>query len=123
MTTTRPETRRFAAIAGPVALGVLGVLVSLFAAVAVDAQPRTQGRVAAVFPPWWSPAQVMGAAGSAGAVSGVGAVPFIVILRGSPDDQGADLSQRARSAGALALLDPALAGACARPAASETSSR
>lgn len=103
-------TRRFAAVAGPVALGVVGVVVSLFAAVAVEAQPRTPGRVAAVFPPWWSPAEVMGAAGSAGAISGVGAAPFIVVLRGD-----ADLHQRARSAGAFLLLDPALAGACAPP--------
>jgi lipid-binding SYLF domain-containing protein len=75
--------------------------------------------VAAVFPPWWSPAQVIGAAGSAGDIAGVGAVPFIVILRGD----AADLSQRARSAGALALLDPALAGACARPTAPEIPTR
>lgn len=104
--------RRIAAVAGPVVLGVLGVAASLFAAVAVDAQPRTPGRIAAVFPPWWSAGQTLGAAASAGDVAGVGAVPFIVIVRGPP----ADLSQRVRSAGALLLLDPALAGACARPA-------
>lgn len=111
MTIPPSPTRRIAAVAGPVVLGVLGIGVSLFAAVAVEAQPRTPGRLAAVFPPWWSPAQVIGAAGTAGDVSGVGALPFIVILRGSP----ADLPQRARSAGAFLLLDPALAGACARP--------
>ena len=88
------------------------LLASLLAAVAVEAQPRTPGRVAAVFPPWWSPAQVVGAAGSAGDIAGIGAVPFIVIVRGDP----AGLSRRVRSAGALLLLDPALAGACARPA-------
>jgi hypothetical protein len=109
-------TRRSAA-AGAVVLSILGALLGLFAAAAVDAQPRTPGRVAAVFPPWWSPAQVIGAAATAGAISGVGAVPFIVILRGDP----ADLSQRVRSAGALVLLDPALAGACARPASEPSS--
>jgi hypothetical protein len=73
--------------------------------------------VAAVFPPWWSPAQIVGAAGSAGDIAGAGGAPFIVILRAAPDDRGpADLLQRARQAGALLLLDPALAGACARPA-------
>lgn len=112
MTIQTQKTRRLAAVAGPVVLGVLGVLASLLAAVAVDAQPRTPGRLAAVFPPWWSPAQVVGAAGAAGDIAGVGAVPFIVILRGPP----ATLAQHARSAGALLLLDPALAGACARPA-------
>lgn len=110
--TIQTTKTRLAAAAGPAALGVLGVLASLLAAVAVDAQPRTPGRVAAVFPPWWSPAQVVGAAGSAGDIAGVGAAPFIVIVRGDP----AGLSQRVRSAGALLLLDPVLAGACARPA-------
>lgn len=111
MTTATPVTRRFAAVAGPVVFSTLGVALSLFAAVAVEAQPRTPGRLAAVFPPWWSPAQVVGAAGSAGDIAGAGGAPFIVILRGDPSD----LAQRARAAGALLLLDPALAGACARP--------
>ncbi len=111
MTTRPPATRRLAAVAGPVAFSTLGVVLSLFAAVAVDAQPRTPGRVAAVFPPWWDAARIVGAAGSAGDIAGAGGAPFVVILRGNP----ADLSQRARSAGALMLLDPALAGACARP--------
>lgn len=118
LTTPPPTTRRFAAVAGPVALGALGVFLSLFAAVAVDAQPRTPGRVAAVFPPWWSPAQIIGAAGSAGDIAGAGGASFIVILRGDPSH----LAQRARDAGALMLLDPALAGACARPVTSEPSS-
>lgn len=114
MTPQPSTTRSIAAIAGPVVLGVLGVAFTLLAAVAVEAQPRTPGRVAAVFPPWWSSAQVVGAAGAAGDIAGVGAVPFIVILRGPPEKNGADdLSQRARSAGALLLLDPALAGVCA----------
>ena len=112
------KTRRLAAVAGPIVLSTLGIVISLFAAVAVDAQPRTPGRVAAVFPPWWSLTQVIGAAGSAGDIAGVGGASFIVILRGDP----AHLSQRARSAGALILLDPALAGACARPVQSSKAS-
>lgn len=118
MTTPPSTTRRLAAVAGPVALAALGVFLSLFAAVAVEAQPRTPGRVAAVFPPWWSPAQVIGAAGSAGDIAGAGGASFIIILRGDPSH----LAQRARDAGALMLLDPALAGACAKPATSEPSS-
>ncbi|ATC34432.1 hypothetical protein CA606_01040 [Caulobacter vibrioides] len=112
--TPAPTTRRFAAVVGPLAFSTLGVVLSLFAAVAVNAQPSTPGRVAAVFPPWWDPARVVGAAGSAGDISGAGGAAFIVILRGDP----ATLNQRARTAGALLLLDPALAGACA-PAAPE----
>ncbi len=94
------------------ALAVLGIVFSLATAVAVDAAPRTPGRVAAVFPPWWDASAVAGAAASAGDIAGAGGAPFIIILRGDP----ADLSQKARAAGALLLLDPARAGACARPA-------
>lgn len=84
----------------------------------VDAQPRTPGRVAAVFPPWWDDARVVASAGTAGDIAGAGGASFIVILRGDP----ATLNQRARTAGAWLLLDPALAGACARPASEPVSS-
>ena len=117
--TTEPveQRRRFSA-AGSIALGVAGVLLSLVAAVAVEAQPRAPDRLAAVFPPWWSTARVFGAAGEAGDIAGAGGAPFIVILRGDP----ARLAARARDAGALLLLDPALAGVCARPISSEANS-
>jgi len=46
---------------------------------------------------------------TAGQIAAIGSAPFIVILRGDP----ADLAQRARSAGALLVLDPDLAGVCA----------
>lgn len=114
MSTPAPKTRRFAAVVGPLAFSTLGVVLSLFAALSVDAQPRTPGWVAAVFPPWWDAARVVGAAGTAGDIAGAGGASFIVILRGDP----ATLHHRARTAGAWLLLDPALAGACA-PAASE----
>lgn len=105
-------TRRPAATLGSVVLGLAGVSLGLFAAVAVEAEPRTPGRVAAVFPPWWESARIVAAAGSAGDIAGVGGVPFVMIVRGDP----ATLSARAHAAGALVLLDPALAGVCARPA-------
>ncbi len=92
------------------ALVTAGAIVGgLLAAVSVNAQPRDPSRVAAVFPPWWSVAQSVSAAGSAGSIAAVGGAPFIVILRGDP----VDLAQRARSAGALLVLDPDLAGVCA----------
>ena len=106
--------RRFSA-AGSIVLGVAGVLLSLGAAVAVEAQPRTPDRLAAVFPPWWSTARVFDAAGEAGNIAGAGGASFVVILRGDP----ARLAVRAREAGALLLLDPAMAGVCARPISSE----
>lgn len=98
----------------PSALGgivtIAGAIVAgLLAAVSVNAAPRDPARVAAIFPPWWSVAESVSAAGSAGQIAAVGSAPFIVILRGDP----ADLAQRARSAGALLVLDPDLAGVCA----------
>ena len=97
----------------PSAIGILAtamaIVAGLLAAVSVNAQPRDPSRVAAVFPPWWSMAQSVSAAGSAGSIAAVGGAPFIVILRGDP----VDLAQRARSAGALLVLDPDLAGVCA----------
>jgi hypothetical protein len=85
------------------------IAVTLAATVAVGAAPRDPARVAAVFPPWWSPARTASAAASAGAIAGAGGMPFILILRGEPGD----LSPRARAAGAWLLLDPDAAGACA----------
>lgn len=92
-----------------ICITILAILLGLFSAVAVNAAPRDPARVAAVFPPWWSVAQNISAAGSAGQIAAVGSAPFIVILRGDP----ADLAQRARAAGALLVLDPDLAGLCA----------
>ena len=96
------------------AMGLL-MIVSLFAAAGVNAAPRDPARVAAICPPWWSPAQAFAAAGSAGDVTGAGRSPFILILRGDPST----LAQRARAAGALLILDPDRAGVCA-PVPQET---
>ncbi len=98
-----------AASLGPILATTLAIFSGLFAAATVNAAPRDPSRVAAIFPPWWSPAQAVAAAGSAGDIAATGSAPFILILRGDPTD----LAQRARSAGALILLDPDLAGVCA----------
>jgi len=99
------------------------ILTTLFATVAAGAAPRDPARVAAVFPPWWTPAQTASAAASAGQIAGAGGVPFILILRGEPDALG----PRLRAAGAWLLLDPDAAGRCSpqdspvsSPLASET---
>lgn len=86
------------------------IILTLLAVTLSSASPRDPGRVAAVFPPWWTPARAAGAATSAGDISGAGAVPFILILRGDP----ATLGARLRAAGALVLLDPDAAGVCAK---------
>jgi hypothetical protein len=54
----------------------------------------------------------------AGDIAGAGGASFVVILRGDPRT----LNQRVQTAGALLLLDPALAGACARPASEPATS-
>lgn len=95
--------------AGPILATTFAIFLGLFAAAAVNAAPRDPSRVAAIFPPWWSPAQSVAAGGSAGDIAATGSAPFILILRGDP----MDLAQRARSAGALIVLDPDLAGVCA----------
>lgn len=82
---------------------------SLGAAVAFDAAPRTPRQVAAVFPPWWSPARVFAAASEAGAVTAIGGASNIVIVV-ADDDQ---LPARLNAAGALLQLNPSLTGLCA----------
>lgn len=94
---------------GPLVATTLAIISGLFAAVAVNAAPRDPERIAAVFPPWWTSAQAVTAAASAGDIAAVGGAPFILILRGD----ATDLARRARSAGALLILDPDLAGVCA----------
>lgn len=96
-------------VIGPLLATTLAIFSGLFAAVAVNAAPTDPSRVAAVFPPWWSPAQTVAAAGAVGDIAAAGGASFIIILRGDP----ADLARRARSAGALIILDPDLAGVCA----------
>jgi hypothetical protein len=103
------STRGATSTVGLVLAVVATILVTLFAAVAAGAAPRDPARIAAVFPPWWTPAQTASAAASAGQIAGAGGAPFILILRGEPGQ----LESRARAAGAWLLLDPDAAGVCA----------
>lgn len=82
---------------------------SLGAAVAFEAGPRTPRQVAAVFPPWWSPARVFAAASDAGAITAIGGARNVVIVV-ADDDQ---LPARLNAAGALLQLNPSLTGLCA----------
>ena len=109
MPAPEPEPSKPARALAQAAITAVTILAGLFAAAAVNATPRDPARIAAVFPPWWSPAEIIAAAGSAGTISGAGGAGNILILRGDP----ADLAQRARSAGAILILDPDLAGVCA----------
>lgn len=82
-----------AAVAAAVAMSA-GVLF-------VAAAPADPHEAAGVFPPWWNEAATLSAAGRAGAVVGVGALPFIVVVR----DPTGRAPSRLRAAGALFSLD------------------
>jgi len=86
---------------------VIGMAALGMAAVA-EAGPRDAAQAAGVFPPWWSQAGVLAAAGEAGQVTAMGALPFIVVIRSSEGAAG----PRLRAAGALLTLKPGLAGSC-----------
>lgn len=107
--------RRAASTLGLILASTAAITVTLAATVAASAAPRDPARVAAVFPPWWTPGQAASAAASAGQIAGAGGVPFIIILRGEPDA----LESRLRAAGAWLLLDPDAAGVCAPRSAPE----
>lgn len=58
--------------------------------------------VAAVFPPWWTPARAFAAVSAAGApVLQLGAAPGVFVLDAGPPD----LPARLRAAGAILVLD------------------
>lgn len=83
-------------------------LASLVVVVALAAGPRTPRQVAAVFPPWWSSARIVAAAGEAGAITGFGGARNVVLVAAADDN----LPRRLNAAGALLQLDPVLAGLC-----------
>ncbi|MAK83287.1 MAG: hypothetical protein CMJ17_15655 [Phenylobacterium sp.] len=94
----------------------LGIL-SLVAALALGAAPREAGAAAAIFPPWWDAPRSLAAADRAGAVTGVGAQPFIIITATDPaQPQARALASALRAQGAWLVVDPGLAGPCAPPA-------
>jgi len=94
----------------------LGIL-SLVAALALGAAPREAGAAAAIFPPWWDAPRSLAAADRAGAVTGVGAQPFIIITATDPArPQGRPLASALRAQGAWLVVDPGLAGLCDPPA-------
>jgi len=94
----------------------LGVL-SLVAALTLGAAPREADAAAAIFPPWWSAPRSLAAADRAGAVTGVGAQPVIIITATDPaQPPGRALASALRAQGAWLVVDPGLAGLCDPPA-------
>ncbi|MBI1198331.1 MAG: hypothetical protein GC203_10755 [Phenylobacterium sp.] len=92
---------------GSAVSGLIG-LSSAVLLVVTGAPPPDPHEAAGVFPPWWSRGRVFAAAGEAGAVRDLGAVPFIVVVR---DPEGR-APQRLRRAGALFSVSPAGTAAC-----------
>lgn len=82
--------------------------ISLVPAALIAARPSDAHAVAAVFPPWWPAARTLGAAAAAGRLAAVGAVPWVVVVRGD-----GDVASHLKAAGALLLLDPRAALGCA----------
>lgn len=82
---------------------VLAILVSTVAVVLVSAPPRSAFVVTAVFPPWWSAAEVQHAIAPIGVAASEGRAPNVVTIYG-----GSDLQARLRRAGVWLILDPRL---------------
>lgn len=92
-------------------------LLSLVAALTLGAAPRDASAAAAIFPPWWDAPRALAAADRAGAVTGVGTQPFIIIAAPDPaPSHGRTLASALRAQGAWLVIDPGLAGPCAPPA-------
>ncbi len=87
---------------------VLLLQASLVAAAVAATSPKNPEIVAAVFPPWWEPAEAIRAAYAAGDIVGPGGTRFVLIVKGGPD-----LAARVRAAGGFAV-DPNAAGLCLR---------
>ena len=83
-------------------LSGLGLVFSLPAA------SSNASTMAAVFPPWWSRADVWRSALSVGDVVDAGGSQFVLILHSNKTG----LSVRLRRAGALLVLDPKQLGVC-----------
>ena len=84
-------------------MGVMSAVVLLASSRAPD--PTV---AAGIFPPWWSHEAVLAAAGQAGVIRDLGAVPFIVVIR----DPAGQAQTRLRDAGALFSVGPAGSFAC-----------
>jgi hypothetical protein len=82
-------------------------LAGIFAVLAASPEADAQS-AAAIFPPWWSPAQAFAAAGSAGEVARKGAFSSVLIVHSTEPA----LAERLRKAGALLILDPIRLALC-----------
>ena len=85
------------------AVSALAILASTVAVVLVSAPAGSAFIVTAVFPPWWSAAEVRNAITPIGVAASEGRSANVVTIYG-----GADLQARLRRAGVWLILDPRL---------------
>ncbi len=90
----------------PILLLILSSAIVLLAGASPGPNDR---RLAVVYPPWWSDADIAGAAASAGPIAAVGGLSNIIVIQGDPEA----LSDRARRSGALLVLGGRAARLCA----------
>lgn len=95
------------ALAGT-AFSIAAVVASAGVMLSVGSRSDDPHEAAGVFPPWWDRSAVVAAAGQAGAIRDLGAVPFIVVVR----TPAADADRRLREAGALFTVAPSGVGFC-----------
>ncbi len=81
----------------------LAILASTVAIVLISAPPASAFVVTAVFPPWWSAAEVRRVVTPMGAAASFGRTPNIVTIYG-----GTDLQPQLRRAGVWLILDPGM---------------
>lgn len=81
-------------------------IVPLFFALSVA--PSQSNVLAAMFPPWWSDAEIMASAAEAGFPLKLGAARWILLVR----RREADLRARLHAAGALFVFDPSVSTIC-----------
>ena len=94
------------------ALPVAVLTLSTVSVGALAAAPGRPDAMAAVYPPWWSPARAAASAAAAGDLQAVGGAATILVVRS--DRPG--LGRRLRESGALLLIDSRLASFCVAPA-------
>lgn len=76
------------------------------------AAPSRPDAMAAIYPPWWTPAQAAASAAAEGNLQAVGGARTVLIVASDKPD----LAGRLRASGALLLIDSRLASLCAAPA-------
>jgi hypothetical protein len=106
MTGSKPDS------GGGWALPIGALAFSTAAVLTLAAAPGRADAMAAVYPPWWTPARAAASATAEGDLQAIGGIATILVVRSDRPD----LAHRLRASGALFLIDSRLASVCATPA-------